>query len=77
LYFCDSEIKEVTVSWTFIPDGEARNACKIFVWEPTGRRLLERLSRRWEDNIKIDIRKYVLRMERYLTCTSLIRLHGI
>jgi hypothetical protein len=35
---------------------EMRNAYKIFVGKPEGRRTLERPRRRWEDNIKVDMR---------------------
>jgi hypothetical protein len=34
---------------------EVRNAYKILVGKPRGRRPLERPRRRWEDNIKMDI----------------------
>jgi hypothetical protein len=32
-----------------------RNACRILVGNPEGKRLLTRPRHRWEDNIKIDI----------------------
>jgi hypothetical protein len=32
--------------------GEIRNACKILVGKPEGKRPLGRPRRRWEDNIK-------------------------
>jgi hypothetical protein len=37
--------------------GEKRNACRILVGKPEGRRPLGRPKRGWEDNIKIDLRK--------------------
>jgi hypothetical protein len=37
--------------------GEVRGACKILVGRPEGRRPLGRPKRRWEDNIKMDIRE--------------------
>jgi hypothetical protein len=37
--------------------GEKRNACKILVGTPVGRRPLERPRCRWMDNIKIDLRE--------------------
>jgi hypothetical protein len=37
--------------------GQVKNACKIFVGKPEGRRLLGRPRRRWEDNIRMDLRK--------------------
>jgi hypothetical protein len=36
--------------------GEVRGAYKILVGRPEGRRPLGRRRRRWEDNIKIDLR---------------------
>jgi hypothetical protein len=37
--------------------GEKRNAYRILVGKPEGRRPLGRLRRRWVDNIKIDLRE--------------------
>jgi hypothetical protein len=37
--------------------GEVRGAYNILVGRPEGRRLLERPKRRWEDNIKMDLRE--------------------
>jgi hypothetical protein len=37
--------------------GEKRNAYRIFVGKQEGKRLLVRPKRRWEDNIKKDLRK--------------------
>jgi hypothetical protein len=34
-----------------------RNAYKIMVGKPEGKRLLGRPSRRWEDNIVVDIKE--------------------
>jgi len=36
--------------------GEARNAYNNVVEKPLGKRLFERPERRWEDNIKMDVR---------------------
>jgi hypothetical protein len=36
--------------------GETRNAYRIFMGKPEGMRPLGRPRRRWEDNIKIDLR---------------------
>jgi hypothetical protein len=37
--------------------GEKRNACRIFVGKPEGKRPLGRRRRNWVDNIKIDLRE--------------------
>ncbi|KAJ4451323.1 hypothetical protein ANN_02785, partial [Periplaneta americana] len=37
--------------------GESRNAYRVLVVRPEGKRLLERPRRRWEDNIKMDLRE--------------------
>jgi hypothetical protein len=37
--------------------GEVRGAYNIFVGKPEGRRPLGRPRRRWEDNIKMDLRE--------------------
>jgi hypothetical protein len=37
--------------------GEKRNACRIFMGKPAGKRLLKRHRRRWEDNIRMDLRE--------------------
>jgi hypothetical protein len=37
--------------------GAKRNACRIFVGKPEGNRPLGRPRRRWEDNIKTDVRE--------------------
>jgi hypothetical protein len=34
-----------------------RNACNIFVGKPEGKRRLGKHRRKWEDNIKMDLRK--------------------
>jgi hypothetical protein len=36
---------------------ETRNAYRILVGKPEGKRPLERPRRRWEDNIKLDLRE--------------------
>jgi hypothetical protein len=36
--------------------GETRNACRILVGKPEGKRPLGRLRCRWVDNIKMDLR---------------------
>ena len=36
---------------------EGRSASKIFTGKPTGKRPLGRPSRRWEDNIRVDLKE--------------------
>jgi hypothetical protein len=36
---------------------EDRGVYRVFVGNPDGKRLLGRLRRRWEDNIKMDLQK--------------------
>jgi hypothetical protein len=38
--------------------GETRNAYRILVGKPEGKRLLGRPRRRWVDNIKMDLKRY-------------------
>jgi hypothetical protein len=37
--------------------GEKRNACRILVGNPDGKRRMRRPRRRWVDNIKMDLRE--------------------
>jgi hypothetical protein len=37
--------------------GSKRNACRMLVGKPEGKRPLERPRHRWEDNIKMDLRE--------------------
>jgi hypothetical protein len=39
--------------------GESRGVCRVLVGKSEGRRLLERPRRRWEDNIKVELGKWV------------------
>jgi hypothetical protein len=39
------------------PNGEKKNAYRILVGKPDGKRPLGRTRRGWEDNIKMDIRE--------------------
>jgi hypothetical protein len=42
-------------------NGEKRNAYRILVGKPEGKRPLGRPRRRWEDNIKIDLGEITMR----------------
>jgi hypothetical protein len=37
--------------------GEGRDVYRVLVGKPEGKRPLERLRRRWEDNIKVDLQE--------------------
>jgi hypothetical protein len=37
--------------------GEGRGVYRVLVWRPEGKRTLEKPRRRWEDNIKMDLRE--------------------
>ena len=37
--------------------GESRDACTVLVGKPEGKRPLERPKRRWEEHIKMDLRR--------------------
>jgi hypothetical protein len=41
----------------YITYGEKNNSCMVFVGKPEGKRLLGRIGRKWEDNIKTDLRE--------------------
>jgi hypothetical protein len=45
------------MSWACSTNREKRNAYRLFVRKPEGRRPLGRPRRRWVDNIKMDLRK--------------------
>jgi hypothetical protein len=38
-------------------NGEKKNAYRILIGKPEGKRPLGRLRRRWEDNIRVDLRE--------------------
>jgi hypothetical protein len=52
-------IKSRRMKWTghVARFGEKRNAYRIYMGKPGGRIPLGRSRRRWEDNIKIDVRE--------------------
>jgi hypothetical protein len=53
------QIKEGEMGGTCNTHGDVRNAYKILVGEPEEKRLLGRPRRRWEDDIKMDLREIV------------------
>jgi hypothetical protein len=50
-------MKEDEVGWTCGTHGEGRGVYRVLVRRPQGKRPLGRPRRRWEDNIKIDLRE--------------------
>jgi hypothetical protein len=52
-------IKSSRIRWAehVARTGEKRNACRILVGKPEGKRPLGRPRRRWVDNIKMDLRE--------------------
>ncbi|KAJ4448372.1 hypothetical protein ANN_10388 [Periplaneta americana] len=45
--------------------GESRNAYRVLVGRPEGKRPLGRPRRRWEDNIKMDLRRHVGQVQKF------------
>jgi hypothetical protein len=45
------------MGWECSTNGEKRNAYRILVGKPDGKRPLGRHRRRWEDNIRMDLRE--------------------
>jgi hypothetical protein len=51
--------------------GEMRNLCKMSFDKPDGKRPLKRPRRRWDDNIKVDLRG--IRFEVWIGCICSIK----
>jgi hypothetical protein len=56
-YNYDDQVKEDEMGRACSTNGEKRNACRISVGKPEGKSPLRRPKRRWEDNIKMDLRE--------------------
>jgi hypothetical protein len=56
-YNYNNQVKEDEVSGSCSPNGEKRNAHRLLVGKPEGKRPLGRPRRRWVDNIKMDLLK--------------------
>jgi hypothetical protein len=56
-YIQDDQVKEAELGRACSTNGEKRNAYRIFVGKPEGKRPLGRPRRRWVDNIKMDLRE--------------------
>jgi hypothetical protein len=50
-------LKEDEMGWTCCTHGEGRGAYRVLVGRPESKRPLGRPRRRWEDNIKMDLRE--------------------
>jgi hypothetical protein len=50
-------VKENEIGRPYITQGEKKDACRVLAGKPEGRRQLSKPRRRWEDNIKIDLRE--------------------
>ena len=50
--------------------GERRDVYRVLVGKPEGKRPLGRTRHRWEDNIKMDFRKWDRRMDRIATAQN-------
>jgi hypothetical protein len=55
--FSYSESKMEEMNRACSTNGEKRNACRVLVGKPEGKRPLRRPRRRWVDNIKMDHRE--------------------
>jgi hypothetical protein len=55
------QIKSRRMRWVghVAPMGEMRNVYRVLMGKPEGKRPLERLRRRWEDGLKMDLREIV------------------
>jgi hypothetical protein len=53
----NDQVKENEMDRAFSASGEKRNAYRILVGKPEGKRPLGRPRRRWVDNIKMDLRE--------------------
>jgi hypothetical protein len=53
----NDQIKEDKMGRTCSTDGEKRNACKILMGKPEGKRRLGRPRQKWVDNIQMDLRE--------------------
>jgi hypothetical protein len=56
-------IKSRRMEWAghVVRMGENRNACRILVGNPEGKRAVVKLRRRWLDNIKMHIKRAMIR----------------
>jgi hypothetical protein len=57
MYYLNDQVKEDGMGRACGGHGEGSNTCRILMGKPEGKRLLGRPRRRWQDNIKIDLRE--------------------
>jgi hypothetical protein len=57
LLFISLKIEKNEVGWACSSDGEVSGVYRILVGKPEGKRSLGRPRRRWEDNIKMDLKE--------------------
>jgi hypothetical protein len=53
----NDKVKEHEIGRSCSTNGEKRNAYRVLVIRPEGKRQLRRSRRRWVDNIKMDLRE--------------------
>jgi hypothetical protein len=53
----NDQVKEDEMGRAYSTTGEKRNAYRVLLGKPEGKRPLERPRQRWVDNIKIDLRE--------------------
>jgi hypothetical protein len=56
-YYSDYQLKKTEMGIACSTHGERISAYRVLVENPDGRTLLERDRRRWENNIKMDLRE--------------------
>jgi hypothetical protein len=59
-YNYDDQVKKDEIGRACRTNGKKRNAYRILVGKPEGKRPLERPRRRWVDNIKMALREDVM-----------------
>jgi hypothetical protein len=52
------EIKNREIGWAYCTGGDRRGAYRVLVGRPEGRKGRGRPRHRWQDNIKMDLKKW-------------------
>jgi hypothetical protein len=63
-------MKEDEVGWTCGTHGKERGVYRVMVGRTEGKRLLGRPRRRWEDNIKMDLREIGIDVPNWIRLTQ-------